>query len=56
MENEKLTSIICLNLSAGFDTVNHSNLLKVIENYFGIKNTALKWILSYLKTQILTLH
>ena len=35
-ESKKLTSIICL------DTVNHSILLEVIENYLGITNTTLK--------------
>ena len=44
MENGKLTSIICLDLSAAFDTVNHSILLEVMRNYFGITDMALDWI------------
>ena len=55
MENKKLTSIICLHLSAGFDTVNHSILLEVMEN-FGITNTALKWISSFLKNRKFSVH
>ena len=57
MENKKHTSIICLDLSAAFDTVNHSILLEVMESYFGIKGTVLNWIASYLKKQkILSSH
>ena len=48
-KTKKLISITCLDLSAAFDTANHSILLEVMENYFGIKNTALKWLSSYLK-------
>ena len=51
MENKKLTSIICLDLSAAFDTVYHSILLEVMENYFGTTNTALKQISSYLQNR-----
>ena len=49
MENKKLTSIICLDLSAAFHTVNNSILPQVMESYFGITNTALNWKSSYLK-------
>ena len=56
MENKEFTSIICLDLSAAFDTVNHSILLEVMEGYFGITNAALKWISSYLKNKIFSSH
>ena len=46
---KKLTSIICLDLSVAFNTVNHTILLEVMENYFGITDIALDWISSNLK-------
>ena len=42
--------------STAFDTVNHSILPEVIENYFGITNTALKWISSYLQKRKFSFH
>ena len=51
IENKKLSCIIYLNLSASFDTINHSILLEVMENYLGITNTALKLISPYLKNR-----
>lgn len=41
--------LVLLVQSAVFDTVNHFILLKCLEQYVGIKGTALKWFLSYLK-------
>ena len=55
MENKKLICIICLDLSATFDIINHSILLEVMENYFGITNTTLKWI-SYLENRKFSVH
>ena len=48
MEDGKCTSIVSLDLSAAFDTVNHTILLEVLNCYFGITEHALSWISSYL--------
>ena len=47
-EHNKLTAMVCLDLSAAFDTVNHSILKSVMEHYFGLKDTTLKWLSSYI--------
>ena len=56
MANKRLTSIICLDLSAAFDTVNHLILLEAMENYFGITNTTLKGMSSYLQNRKFSVH
>ena len=56
VECNKLTSIICFDLSAAFDTVNHSILLEVMRNYFGIANMALDWISCYLRNRKFSVH
>ena len=48
METQKCTSIVSLDLSAAFDTVNHKILLGILKSYFGISDHALAWISSYL--------
>ena len=39
--------MVCLNLCAAFDTVNHTLLKNVMEHYFGLRDTALQWLISY---------
>ena len=56
MENNKLTSIICLDISAAFNTVNHSILLEVMRNYFDIADMALDWISFYLRNRKFSVH
>ena len=47
LENKKIVSGICMDLSKAFDTLNHNILLKKLD-YYGIRGIALKWFESYL--------
>ena len=49
MEEGKVTTMVALDLSAAFDTVEHKTLCAVLEKDFGVLNTSLNWIKSYLK-------
>ena len=51
MEDGKCTSIVSLDLSAAFNTINHAILLEVLNCYFGITEHALSWISSYLSSR-----
>ena len=48
MDNQELTCLILLDLSAAFDMVDHTILVDRLERTFGIRGTALKWITSFL--------
>ena len=48
MENHINTTLVALDLSATFDTLNHKILLEVLNKYYGIQGVALQWIKSYL--------
>ena len=52
MDNQEVTCLVLLDLSAVFDTVDHKILLERLENYFGITGIALRWIKSYLTYQL----
>ena len=49
MEEQHITMMFILDLSAAFDTVDHNILLMILENQFGVRDTALKWSNSYLR-------
>ena len=48
MENQQITFMIILDLSAAFDTVDHELLLKVLNHRFRVTDTALEWYKNYL--------
>ena len=57
MNNQCVTLLLLLDLSAAFDTVNHALLLQRLQTKFGICGTALDWLNSYLSgrtQQVLT--
>ena len=48
MENKKVTTLMAIDLSTAFDTVDHSILIVVLRERFGINDTTLSWFKSYL--------
>ena len=49
MEEQKLTALTAIDLSAAFDTVDHEVLIKVLQNSSGLNDQVLKWYESYLQ-------
>ena len=49
MDNQEVTCLILLDLSAAFDTVSHSLLLNRLRYIFSVTDMALNWKESYLK-------
>jgi Reverse transcriptase (RNA-dependent DNA polymerase) len=48
MDNQRVTLLGLLDLSAAFDCVNHEILLSRLEKTLGIRGNALEWITSFL--------
>jgi hypothetical protein len=51
MDHQEVTVLIMLDLSAAFDTVNHTILLDRLEKRCGVTGKALQWFMSYLSNR-----
>ena len=49
LERGQATVLVSLDLSAAFDTVDHSVLIDLLNHNFGLSNTTLEWVRSYLQ-------
>ena len=49
MERQEITVLLALDLTMAFDTVDHSVLLNVLHNQFGITGKSLTWCDTYLR-------
>ena len=47
-EQKKVVILVCIDLSAAFNMVDHSVLIKVLNNYYGISGSGLQWFELYL--------
>ena len=48
LSHGEATALVLLDLSAAFDTIDHSTLLSCLQDWFGVGGSALKWFSSYL--------
>ena len=56
LDQRKMVSLVLLDLSAAFDTIDHNILLRQIESTFGIAGSCLEWFRDYLSKRCQIVH
>ena len=56
MDNGKVNALTLLDLSAAFDTIDHSTLLERLHVHFGISGTVFQWFKSYISNRQQRVH
>ena len=51
MEKSTAVGLVLLDLSAAFDTIDHTILSNCLKEWYGIEDVVLKWIETYLKSR-----
>ena len=49
MEHQKILSLVCIDLSVAFGTVDHEILEQVLQNQYGITGTVCQWYKTYIR-------
>ena len=49
LDSGRVAALVLLDLSAAFDTIDHSILIERLQKLFGISGDALTWIVSYVR-------
>ena len=49
LDKDRIVALATIDVSSAFDTVNHQSLIDRFYHHFGLRETALKWLESYLK-------
>ena len=52
MDTGKTTALVLLDISAAFDTLDHSSIIELLSGWYGISGTALNWVRSYLSNWV----
>ena len=52
MDSGKTTALVLLDLSAAFDTLDHSSIFELLSDWYDISGTALNWVRSYLSNRV----